>query len=145
MITGVTNNSRLIELKKYVVGVPFARQYKGYGSWNVDGVDYDNSPSENHAIYYLGGIQFTDIKNDNIVTTIFAYNMNNDNNFINTPYYKNSNKDKIISNPKINDDVFISRNGLSAFGDNYKFEFIKNLNDLTTYAGGKYFNVINNS
>ena len=49
------------------------------------------------------------------------------------------------SNPKIEDDVFIVRQQLSAFNDNYNLEFIENLNDLINYAGGNYFNIINNT
>jgi len=50
-----------------------------------------------------------------------------------------------VSNPKINDDVFIVRQELSAFDSNYKLEFIRNLVDLTSYAGGNFFNIVNNT
>ena len=66
-------------------------------------------------------------------------------NFIYESYIKNPDKSKIISNPKIIDDVFIIRDNLSAFDKNYRLEYIRNLVDLTTYAGGQYFNIINNS
>jgi hypothetical protein len=56
-----------------------------------------------------------------------------------------SKKENIISNPKINDDVFITRQELSAFEKNYRLEYIRNLVDLETYAGGNYFNIINNT
>ena len=58
---------------------------------------------------------------------------------------KDYNKDDIISYPQINNDVFIVRQDLSAFELNYKLEFIKKLIDLETYAGGKFFNVVNNT
>jgi len=67
------------------------------------------------------------------------------NNFIYEQYIKNPNKSKLISNPKINDDVFIIRDNLSALDKNYRLEYIRNLVDLTTYAGGRYFNIINNT
>jgi hypothetical protein len=67
------------------------------------------------------------------------------NNFIYEAYYKHPDKSKIISQPKINDDVFIIREDLSAFDKNYKLEYITNLVELTTYAGGRFFNIVNNT
>lgn len=66
-------------------------------------------------------------------------------NFINGPIYQSSNKENIISNPKIYDDVFIVRQELSAFDKNYRLEYMKNLVDLTTYAGGNFFRIVNNT
>lgn len=145
MITGSTNNSRLVELKKYIVNATFAQQYVSGGNWTTDGVDYVNSPSINYVVYYIGGIQYIDQTTTAGKITTFKYTPNNIGNFINESVYKNFNKENIISNPKINDDVFIVRSNLSAFDKNYRLEYIKNLIDLTTYAGGKYFNIINNT
>lgn len=145
MITGTTNNSRLTELRKYTTSTVFANQYVGNGSWTQDGVDYSNSPAIEYVVYYIGGIKYTDITLIDGTYTKFEYSPNNTENFIDEQYIKNPNKDKIISNPKINDDVFITRDQLSAFNKNYRLEFVRNLVDLTTYAGGKYFNIINNS
>ena len=80
-----------------------------------------------------------------VTGTTFGFIPQNNGNFINESYVKNPNKEKIISNPKINDDVFITRGEQSAFNKNYRLEFVGNLVDLTTYAGGKYFNIINNT
>lgn len=143
MITGNTNNSRLNELKKYAVNVSFDKQYVGGGNQTTDGVDYAESVSGVTMTYYIGGIKFVDDVSGGITT--FSYTANNINNFIDLPYIKNPNKEKIISNSKIIDDVFITRGELSAFNKNYRLEYIRNLVDLTTYAGGKYFNIINNS
>ena len=146
MITGTTNNSRLSELRKYSVSTVFTNQYVGGGTISSDGVDYGNSISGITMTYYLGGIKFVD--NVTGKTTTFSFislGTGDVNNFINAPYVKNPNKDKIISNPKINDDVFIIRDNLSAFDKNYRLKFIRNLVDLTTYAGGKYFNIVNNT
>lgn len=145
MITGRTNNSRLQELRKYVVSSNFADQYVAGGSWTQDGVDYPNSPAIEYVVYYLGGIRYVDETLIDGVTTTFSYNANNTGSFIDEVYYKNPNKEKIIGNPKINDDVFITRGDLSAFNKNYRLEYVRNLVDLTTYAGGKYFNIINNT
>lgn len=145
MVTGNTDNSRLLELRKYTINVPFLEQYFGGGSLTVDGVDYVNSPSIEYVVYFIGGIRYVDETLIDGVNITFSYTPQSEDNFINVPYYKNMNKEKIISNPKINDDVFIIRTEQSAFDKNYRFEYIRNLIDLTTYAGGNFFNIINNT
>lgn len=145
MITGTTENSRLQELRKYTTSTVFANQYVGGGSWTSDGVDYSNSPAIEYVVYYIGGIRYVDQTLIDGVQTSFSYTPNNVGNFIDEVYYKNPDKSKIISNPKIRDDVFIIRDNLSAFDKNYRLEYIKNMIDLTTYAGGRYFNIINNT
>ena len=55
------------------------------------------------------------------------------------------NKENIISNPEIANDVFIDRQEISAFDQNYRLEYIGSLVDLTTYAGGGFFNIVNNT
>lgn len=145
MISGTTENSRLNELRKYIVTPNFSDQYVDGGSWTSDGVDYPNSPAIEYVVYFLGGIRYVDETLIDGVHISFSYSPNNNGNFIDTQYIKHPDKSKIISNPKINDDVFIIRGELSAFNKNYKLEYIRNLVDLTTYAGGKYFNIINNT
>ena len=107
MISGETNNSRLAELRKYTVSTNFVNQYVGGGSWTQDGVDYTSSPAIEYVVYYIGGIRYVDQTLIDGVYTTFDYDSNSDPNFINVPYYKNVNKEKIISNPKIFNDVFI--------------------------------------
>lgn len=137
--------SRLTELKKYVINVPFSQQYVGGGSYTVNGVDYANSIG-GIIVYYLGGIRYVDISGQTSGTTFkFTTIGNLSPNFINTPIIKDPNKENIISNPKIYDDVFIVRQEISAFDKNYRLEYISSLVDLTTYAGGKFFNIVNNT
>lgn len=145
MISGETNNSRLAELRKYTVSTNFANQYVGGGSWIQDGVDYTSSPAIEYVVYYIGSIRYVDQTFIDGVHTTFTYDSNSDPNFIDVPYYKNVNKEKIISNPKIFNDVFIVRTEQSAFDKNYRLEYVKTLIDLTTYAGGNFFNIINNT
>jgi len=145
MITGTTEHSRLSELRKYRITTGFTEQYVGSGSWTSDGVDYGSSPSIEYVVYYLGGIRYVDETLIDGVTTTFSYTPNSDPNFVDVPYYKNMNKEKILGRPKIKDDVFIIRTDQSAFDKNYRLEYIRNLQDLTTYAGGSFFNIINNS
>jgi len=145
MVTGTTDNSRLIELKKYAIGVPFEQQYPNVLT-SDDGVDYVDSVSGVTMVYYIGGIKFIDDVTGGTTTfSVAAQGTGSTANFINTSYYKDPNESKIISNPKINDDVFIIREELSAFDKNYRLEYISKLVDLTTYAGGKFFNIINNT
>jgi len=146
LVTGTTDNSRLSELKKYAIGVPFNQQYFGGGSTIVDGVDFAHSTSGVSVTYYIGGIKYIDVSTGTTGTTFsFMASGTSSSSFINVPYYKNSNKENIISNPKVNDDVFIDRQQLTAFDKNYRLEYIKSLIDLTTYAGGKFFNIVNNT
>lgn len=148
MITGTTDNSRLNELRKYTVTPNFTEQYVGGGGVFNDGVNYYLSPSIEYVVYFIGGIRYIDeTLIDGVTTTFTVFNAQGTSSpdFIDESYIKNPNKEKIISNPKIFDDVFITRGEQSAFNKNYRLEFVGNLVDLTTYAGGKYFNIINNT
>jgi hypothetical protein len=139
--------SRLNELRKYTITNVFANQYVGGGSFTVDGVDYNTSVEFIRVVYFIGGIRYVDMLVGSNSGSTFSFIGKGllSPNFINVPYYKNMNKENIISNPKVNDDVFITRQELSAFDKNYRLEYIRSLIDLTTYAGGKFFNIVNNT
>lgn len=144
VVTGSTN-SRLSELRKYTVTTVFLNKYVGGGSYTIDGVDYVSSTNPtNNIIYYIGGIKYVDTLIGYSSGTTFSYTPvgTNSLDFINVPIFKNPNKDNIISEPKINDDVFIIRQELSAYDKNYRLEFMKNLVDVETYVGGKFFNIV---
>jgi len=145
MVTGTTNTSRLSELRKYSTATGFTKQYFSGGTYSTDGVDYLTSISGVSITYYLGGIKYIDDVANEITTFIYAPSGTSSPDFINAPYYKDPKKENIISNPKINDDVFIVRQELSAFENNYRLEHIRNLSELLTYAGGKYFNIVSNT
>ena len=139
--------SRLLELRKYSVTNVFANQYFGNGSYIVDGVDYSNSISGVSVVYFLDGIRYVDFLTGSTSGSTFSFTSlgYTNPNFINKPIYQYPNKENIISNPKISDDVFIVRQELSAFDGNYRLEFIKNLIDLETYAAGNFFNIVKNT
>lgn len=141
--TGVTSSSRLTELRKYTITDVFKEQYVSGGTVSSDGVDYTKSISGVTMNYYLGGINYID--NVTAATTTFKYTPQgvSSPDFISVPMYKNPNKENIISNPKVIDDVFIIRPENSAFVNNYKLEYVQNLVDLVTYAGGQYFKIVN--
>lgn len=146
-VTG-TSSSRLTELRKYAITNVFTSQYVGGGSFLFDGVDYPNSNQSTRVVYFLGGIKYVDTYTGLTSGTTFTFNTlgtGDTNNFIVAPIYKDPNKENIISNPNINDDVFIVRQEISAFDGNYRLEYIQSLVDLTTYAGGKFFNIVNNT
>ena len=145
IVTGNMENSRLSELKKYSVNVPFDQQYIGGGSFAVDGVDFSESISGVSVTYYLGGIKYIDNITGDTTTFTFESIGTNSPDFIEKPYYKDPKKENIISNPKITNDVFIIRQEISVFENNYRLEYIKNLVDLETYAGGNFFNIVKNT
>lgn len=148
MIISGTSRSRLGELKKYSQNSNPLNNYIQSSTPLNDGVNISLSTT-NNITYYIGGITYKDSQNNTGGTTTkfsFEKGMYNivDEDFLDKPIYKDPNKETVISNPKINNDVFIVRQQLSAFNDNYKLEFIEDLNDLINYAGGNYFNIINN-
>jgi len=145
MVTGNTSTSRLIELRKYTTSNIFENQYIGNGSFTNDGVDYSSSISGVSVTYYIGGIKYIDDIVNGITTYVYHPLGINSPDFINFNYFKDMKKENIISNPKINDDVFIVRQELSVFEDNYRLERIKSLDSLITYAGSKYYNIVKNS
>ncbi len=147
VVTG-SSSSRLQELRKYAVTLIFTEQYISGGSWTTDGVDYGNSPTIEDVVYYIGGIRYLDETLIDGTTTTFSFSAQgtgDTGNFIYELYYKHPDKSKIISQPKIIDDVFIIREDLSAFDKNYRLEYVTNMVDLTTYAGGRFFNIVNNT
>ena len=154
--TGITNTlytvtgectSRLLELQKYTASSAFTAQYFSGGTYTVDGVDYPNSHSGISITYYLGGIKYVDLLTGSTTGSTFSFTTQGylNPNFINKPIYQDPNKENIISNPKISNDVFIIRQEIPAFDGNYRLEYIRKLVDLETYAAGKFFNVINNT
>jgi len=145
-VTG-ESTSRLSELRKYTVTTVFADQYVTGGSYASDGVDINTSNPPETVVYYIGGIRYVDVTTGTTSGTTFSFTAQGtaSANFIFAPIYKDPKKDNIISNPKIKDDVFIVRQELSAFDKNYELEYINNLNDLIVYAGGGFFNIVNNT
>lgn len=146
-VSGI-GTSRLSELKKYNVTGDFFSRYKSSSGIANDGVDStrsDLSANPQKIVYYIGGVTYTDlIDDDGSVTTSFTFEGQgyNSPDFINSPIYKDPDKSNLVSNPKIDSDVFIIRQQLSVFDKNYKLKDISNLVDLTTYAGGRFFNIV---
>ena len=146
MVTGTTK-SRLIELRKYKINGGLSDIYITGGNVNTDGINTTES-TNNNIVYFLGTIRYNDIVDvSGNTSTTFSFEPDglNNPNFITRYIYKDPNKEKIISQPKIDNDVFIKRQQISAFEQNYRLEFIDKLVDLETYAGGNYFNIVKNN
>jgi hypothetical protein len=150
VVTG-SSSSRLSELRKYVVSGTTAQKYVTGGTLITDGVDLAQTTASK-IVYFLGApdatIRYVDILTGITSGTTFnftATGTSSNLNFICLPIYKNPNKENIISNPKIYNDVFIIRQEISAFDKNYRLEYIGSLIDLVTYAGGSFFNIVNNT
>jgi len=145
----ITGNctTRLAELLKFTHSEDFFEKYSSGGSGITDGVDYSSSLINEYVVYYLNGIRYVDtIKSSGTTTTFGVIGQGYDSpDFINSYVVKLPIKDNIISNPKINNDVFIDRQQISVFDRNFRLEFIRKLVDLETYASGKYFNIVKNS
>jgi|LSQX01.2.fsa_nt_gb hypothetical protein len=152
IITGSTNNSRLNELKKFTISDDITKQYFGNGDWINNGVDFTQLEYSNELIpqlikivYFIDGIKYTDFIIEEY--TVYEYDTvgTGSTDFINVPYYKDPKKENIVSQPKIDSDVFIVRQQLSAFENNYLLEHVDSLFELETFAGGNYFNIVNNT
>lgn len=155
LVTG-TSSSRLSEIRKYSTSPYVYNQYFLSNDYLIDGLDLVKSGlygttgvtgfTNYTIIYYVGGIEYTQFSG---VTGITTFQMIETpfppENYIDLPYVKDENKENMIGQPIISNDVFIVRQELSVFERNYNLEFIKNLAQLETYAGGAYFNIVKNS
>lgn len=144
VVTG-TSKSRLYELEKYTISSNIFDRYFTSNGGNVDGVIINKSIPPNKMVYSIGGIEYTDLIENGVTNTTFKFTPSSNNNFENKPIYKDQNKNNIVSKPKINSDVFIARQQLSVFNNIYKLGEINNIIDLSTYASGKYFNIVKKS
>lgn len=153
IVTGETT-SRLEDLRKYTITSVFSNQYFIGGNVNTNGIDLPLSDPTTQIVYYLEGIKYVDIISGTSIysgytsgttLSIFTAEGLNSINSIDTFYYKDPVKIGVSSKNKINDDVFITRQELSVFENNYRLEFIQSVNDLEEYAGGIFFNIVNNT
>jgi hypothetical protein len=65
-------------------------------------------------------------------------------NYDNYAIYKDETLLDIKEQPTIDPDVFIERQSLSVFENNYRLKELNKLFDVLSYAGGSYFNIIDN-
>jgi hypothetical protein len=154
MVVTAETTSRLEDLRKYTVTTVFSDKYFTSGTINNNGVDLINSDSSTQIIYYIDGIKFVDIISGTSIysgytggTTLSIYTPQGitTDNFIFKQYYKDPLKEEVSSNVKISDDVFIDRQEVAVFENNYRLEFISGIANLESYAGGLFFNIVKNT
>lgn len=123
---------------------------------NIDGLDLNRSGllgtqyvtgfTNYNIVYYVGGITYTQLSGAS-GSTLFSMigQQFSPLNFTNESMIKDENKENMTGKPIISSDVFIIRQEFSVFERNYNLEFIKNIAQLETYAGGAYFNIVSNT
>jgi hypothetical protein len=141
LITGTTE-SRLVELEKYTISDDIINKYILSGSSTSDGVVYNDSTGST-ITYWIGGIKYIDYS----ATTLFNFYSSGITsvNSLDTNIVVEDKNVNIVDDSTIDSDINIERQSISVFENHYRIATATNLNDLTTYAGGSYFNVIKNS
>lgn len=149
VVTG-ESTSRLSEIKKYTTTGDIFNQHLSSTGSDKNGVNKnqsDLSSTPQKIVYYVDGITYVDLINGNDVSTTFSFKAQGTDSpdFLSKKIIKDPNKQNIVQKPKIDNDVFIERQQLSVFDKNFRLREIRNLVELSTYAGGRYFNIVNNS
>ncbi len=148
------SSSRLFELKKYSLSNSYSVKYKLSNDPSVDGIDLAQSVTASTSgitiVYYLSGITYYDIiPSDTGITPYTTFKFTgggyNSPNYDNYAIYKDESKHDINEQPTIDPDVFIERQSLSVYENNYRLKDINKLFDVLSYAGGSYFNIIDNT
>jgi hypothetical protein len=154
-VTG-TSSSMLNEIRKSGYSPYVYNQYFLSTNPNINGLDLEKSGlsgTQNvtdftnfNVVYYVGGITYTQLSGAS-GSTLFSMlgQQFSPLNFTNESIIKDENKENMTGKPIISSDVFIIRQEFSVFERNYNLEFIKNIAQLETYAGGAYFNIISNT
>jgi len=144
-ITG-TSSSRLSELKKYARSGTLNKLYYTSTTPAIDGVNTGLTTTGITYTYYIGGITYVDNVTGGTTTYTFTSSGYSDtNNFSNLPYIKDENLQNVIAKPLVDNNVFIIREEQQILDKNYRLRNIGNLTELTYYAGGAYYNIINNT
>ena len=144
-VTGITS-SRLEELRKTTINGSLSELYFTSTDSNVDGVNPILTNTGTSWTYYIGGITYMFDVTNNVTTFMFqSQGYNDTNNFIDLPIIKDPKKDNVVDVPEIINNVFIIRQSLSVFENIYRLQDVTNLSYLESYAGGRNFNIINNS
>ena len=150
IITG-NSSSRLSELRKWSSSTDLSKKYWTSTDPTIDdGLNLSLTTSGETYVYYIGGISYVDeyVSGNTAYTTTFSFESSgysDTNNFTNLPYIKDEAKQNMVDKPIVGSDVFIIREDLPVFEDNYRLSGISNLTDLTFYGGGNYFNIVKNT
>ena len=140
--------SRLNELRKRAPSGTISDKYFTTTNSLTDGVVVSES---NEAIglfvYYIGGIKYTDqiVDGETVTTFEFTSPGNTGSQYQNKPIIKDESKQGVALNSKTDNNVFIIREEIPVFENNYRLKDITGVNEFSFYGGGAYFNVINNT
>lgn len=144
---GVTT-SRLNELRTYRTESNISEFGDKYVKYDPD-IEPKNgyvagSVLMGEIVYYVNDIKYKDIYDEdgNFIITHFylepkEMDVNEDGYLIKNNKYGNS-----VDKPRIYLDVFVDRNEKTAFKDNRILSDLTSLLEVTTFAGGNYFNII---
>jgi hypothetical protein len=140
-ITGYTD-SRLIELEKYTISDDISQKYVLTGSSTSDGVVYNDSTGSTIS-YWIGGINYVDYS----ATTVFTYYSSGLTalNSYSTNIVVEDKNVNLTDDSRVDSDIDVDRQSISVFENHYRIATATNLNDLINYAGGSYFNIIENN
>lgn len=147
LVTG-SSSSRLSELRKFSTSGTVAQRYFTSTGITSNGVDTGQTVTGLTAstyVYYVSGITYTDNIVSGVTTTTFSFESSglSSSAFVNLPIIQK--EENILEKPTVNSDVFIIRDENTAFEKNYRLRNISNLTELQYYAGGAYFNIIENT
>jgi len=147
-VTG-TSSSRLNELRKFSTSGSLSQLYFTSTTPTSDGVDTGQTVTGTTAstyVYYISGITYQDdiVSGESTVTT-FSFESSG----LTSPVFDNlpiiKKEENITAKPIVSSDVFIIRDENSAFEKNYRLRNINNITELQYYAGGAYFNIVENT
>lgn len=146
-ITGLTIN-KLSRLRTFSQNMALSQRYVTSTSASINGLNIAQTvitPSLEMYVYYIDNITYTTTITSGSTQTIFSYNsvFGDPLLFENKPILKDELKMHQIEKSRIEPDVFIVRQNLPVFVDNYRLSDIKNIDELYKYGSG-YFNIIDN-
>ncbi|MFW5847558.1 MAG: hypothetical protein ACOCVF_01380 [bacterium] len=149
-VTG-ESKSRLEELRKYSLSGNFNKRYFTGNTITMNGYDVTRSRlgdvTGDTLVYYISGITYYEVRTSNTTGVTFSFQSQgyNSSNFINKPIIKDESIEEIITKPKVIENVFIDRQQVSVFENNYRLRNVRNITELQLYAGGNFFNIVNNT
>lgn len=149
-VTG-QSKSKIEELRKYTVTQNLSNRYFTTIDPNGSGLDLSESKigdvTGDTLIYYISGITYREIRTTGTTATTFSFQSKglNSPNFINKPMIKDESIQEIVAKPKVIENIFIDRQQVSVFENNYRLRDIRNITELQLYAGGNFYNIVNNT
>jgi hypothetical protein len=140
-VTGLTE-SRLEELRTYSLSSGITKQYIIYSGSNTSGVVISGTTT-GQTEYVIEDVTYLDI--DGLTLFVFETSGLTQQDIVDQHIIKIDQKMGLYSKNRIESDVFIERQEVVPFDKFYKLSDVNNLFELTTYAGGNFFNIVDNT